>query len=147
MRLYSIQLVPLIDAEDYRKNEALKAFDVITATEPELPLPVRRLLQQQKLLHFVLHRTAAAPNESRLRVFAYVLRSVPFAALSVNLTSALPLLLKGLNHGDPVTVQILVNAIDLLIEHQNDMILGHLNHLIPLYLKLSTFKDSMVSDE
>lgn len=138
-------LIPLIDPDNQQHEEALGAFDILTATEPGLQLPVQRILHQQKLLHFMLKCSAAAPTVQRLRAFAYALRSVPFAGLSVNLTAMLPLLFKGLKLGDPVTVQIFVQTIDALIEQRNATIAGQLNSLIPVFLELSTCKASMVS--
>lgn len=123
---------------------ALAGFDVITATRPALHLPVTRLLHQQQLLEFVLVRIVKSPTDLQLCAFAYVLRAMPVAVLTINITPIVPLLFQGLGQARPDIVAIYIGVVDTLIGRKSDVILGHLNRLIPLYLQLCTFKGSLV---
>lgn len=141
-----LQLFNTVHTEPEGSAKLAAIADITATTDSTLHLPCVRFLHQQKLLQFVLQcLTPALLTGAHLLAFAYVLRTMPLPALRINMTRIVPLLFRGLELENAVAVEIFIDVVDRLMEAKCETIVEHLNRVIPLYVRLCSFRGSMVS--
>ncbi|XP_013098838.2 MMS19 nucleotide excision repair protein [Stomoxys calcitrans] len=125
---------------------AALAFDIIAAEYPQLHLPKVKFLFQQKFFHLMLSKLGQKLEsycEHHLVAFVYVLKTTPHAVLKMNIAKIGPIIFKCLEADNIHTQSISLKICENFVKHQDEYFRGHLSHLIPACLKLTTCMHSM----
>ncbi|XP_075146935.1 MMS19 nucleotide excision repair protein [Haematobia irritans] len=138
-------LSELLDHPSLSTAAAL-AFDIISAEYPQLHLPQVKFLFQQKLFHLILSKLGHKLEsycEHHLVAFVYVLKTTPHSVLKMNIEKIGPIIFKCLESDNVHTQSISLDICENFVKHKDDYFRGHLSHLIPACLKLTTCMHSM----
>ncbi|XP_055375372.1 MMS19 nucleotide excision repair protein isoform X2 [Condylostylus longicornis] len=127
-------------------KSACLAFEIISIEYPQLHLPVIKFLYKQKLFHIILNKIGKYLldySENHMNAFVFILKMTPHKVLKLNIEKVGPILFKCLEIKKVSTVLIALQINKKFLDEKDEYFRIHFNYLIPQYLKLSEYKDSM----